>query len=259
MKTITIGNTSFNIPTSWDEITLQQQLTVERLAVEHPEFKSLAVLAGYLQVEIDLIKKLHINDVKLLLNELIFTSTPIDNKTVTEFVHGEHTYHLIPSLLKAEFQDFLSIESIMDNYKGKEYQALPMIIAIIAKRKGESLSDYDVEERSKVFLSLPLPIANGIWFFFAQVGLMFSPDSHKIILQQQDQEIRWLITSMLATLKKPNGGGWLIRLWKVGLRTYLNYLLNGWKQSYGGQHLKAERTNWISRFKKLLKKNRKRS
>lgn len=101
------------------------------------------------------------------MNELSFCSTPLNNKPVYEFELHDIKYKVLPTLLKAEFQDFLSIETILDNYKGKEYQALPYIIAVLAKRENETLDKYDLQERMKIFLDLPLTTANAIYLFLS--------------------------------------------------------------------------------------------
>jgi len=139
LKSIIINTTTFRIPTSWLDVTLKHQLKVERLTIEYPDLKSMAIIAGYTDTPIDVIKHLHINEVKLLLDQLSFCSTPLDNKPIYEFELQDIKYKVLPTLLKAEFQDFLSIETILDTYKGKEYQALPYIIAVLAKRENETL------------------------------------------------------------------------------------------------------------------------
>lgn len=248
---------NYYIPTSWNEITLKQQLEVERLTKEHPEYSSIALIAGYLDQDVDQIKRLHINEIKNILHELTFISTAIPNEVLHEFMYKGEKYTVMETLLKGQFQDFLTIETVLQNHKGNEYRALPYIIAVLAKKQGETLDSFDLEERAKHFMDLPLLIANNIYFFFAVTKTLSEVDS-KTVLQNLDQQVSGSINSLLGTPMKRDGGGLLIRLQKVMLRTYLKYLLKGWRQYYSGFNSGQERTNWIQRFKGLFRKKLKR-
>jgi hypothetical protein len=140
----------------------------------------------------------------------------------------------MPSLLKSEFQDFLSLEGILDMYKSKLHEALPLIIAILAKREilngtdkvltaYESLSDYDIETRAKEFHTLPLPIAHKIRSFFLTKELLHSLDS-KQLLTSQNQLITQQIDYMLNMPKQQNTGGLLTRCLRGICRIYLRFL-----------------------------------
>jgi hypothetical protein len=253
LKTILINGNSYSIPKSWDQVSIEQQLTVERLTIEQPELKSMAVIAGYTNSKIEQIKHLHLNDVKLLLNELSFIGEPIPVIPTTDFEHRGNKYSILKTLLKSEFQDFLTIETLLDNHKGKEYQALPFIIAVLAKKEGESLSDYDLESRSKEFLDLPITIANNIYLFFCTIGKISSIDSHKI-LKEMDQDLNVSMNYMINMVRKLNGGQWSIRLLRVLLLIYLKSLKKNWKAYYSGYNLKTEKQNWIKQLIKWLKK-----
>lgn len=241
MKHVKLSNqTTIDIPTCWEDITLKQQLTVERLVSENEEeYKSLAIVAGYCNLTIDQVKKLHVNDIKKVLSQLTFIKSPISSDPISEFEYDGEKYFLIPTLLKGEFQDFLSIETLLENYKGKEYLALPYIIAIVAKKKNETLSDFTLESRAIHFENLPISIANKIWFFFALTAQLSIPDSQR--MEQSNNQINESINSMSSTLKKQNGGGLLTRLLRVTLRFYLNFLKRNWNKYYSGLTSGAEK------------------
>ncbi len=253
MKILKIDETTYNIPTSWNDITLQQQIEVEKLIDEHQDFKQIAILSGYLKIEVDVIKKLHFNTVRKLMSELQFMQQQLPVEPVHEFEHRGNKYYVIPSMLKGEFQDFISFEQVREQYKDKPFAGLPLMIAILCKRADESLDDYDIQERSKEFMDLPLPIANGLSTFFLTSAKLLNPD-YNSVLQMQDQNIRQSTNSMLNTLKNSVGGGLLIRLLRVLLRTYILFLQKIWKRSYSGYTSEMKRTTLMQRFRRFFRK-----
>lgn len=252
MKKVKLKGTHYHIPTSWDEVTIQKQIEVEKLAREHSDIKPMAVVAGYSGVDIDEVKRLHLNDVKSLLSALEFTNTrPVE--PVHQFHHKGKEYFIVESLLKAEFQDFISLEAIKDNYKDKKAEALPYIIAIIAKREGESLDSFDINERAKEFYDLPMSVAFGLEVFFCAVAMMSTVDSQKA-LQIQSQNLLQSIKSMRSIVKKHSGGGISILWQKAILLNYLKSLERKWKQYYTGFTSEAKKPSWTERFKRFMRK-----
>jgi hypothetical protein len=235
-----------NVPESWEEITIKKQMLLEELtSSSNTDYKSLCVVAAYCDVTLDVVKKMKITDIKILLDSLSFISTPIVNKQVTEFNYKGDTYSVVQTLLKAETQDFISLESILDQYQGKEYKALPIIVAILAKRKKddstfESLSDFNIEDRAKHFEDLQITIANNIWFFFALIAKLYTID-YRTLLIQADQVMHEQINSILNTPKKSNYGGLFMHLHRVILRAYVKFLLKNWKRYYGSINLNKGR------------------
>lgn len=170
MKKLKIKNKVYTCPESWEDITIRMQMDFERLYEQNKDLKKLAIIAGYFNLPFEEVSKLHFNEIKQLYENLSFTLTPIPVKTITEFQFKGETYSVIPSLEKGEVQDFLSFENQMESNKEDIGKALPFIVAIYAKRKTEkgyeSLTDYDYQERGKLFLDLPLTIADNIRTFF---------------------------------------------------------------------------------------------
>lgn len=235
MKNIKVNGNSYQIPTDWNEITLGKQLEVERLSAENPDYKILAVIAGYTGIQIDELKKLNVNEVKVIYELLGFLNTPLPNTSISEFEYKGEKYYLIPSLLKAEFQDFLSIETAMQNFKASQYKALPYIIAVVSKKKKdngyESLSDYDLEQRAKHFLELPISIANQVNVFFCLVELMSNLD-YQQYLEGLNLNIVESINNTILLTNKQVGTGWLTRLQMKALSIYLKFIKLRWTKYY---------------------------
>lgn len=253
MKEIDVVGTTYKIPESWNDITLHQQMVVERLMIEHPEYRSMAMLSGYLDMEMEQVKKLHINTVKKLIAVLDFLNQPLPADPVHEFEHLGFKYFVIPSMLKGEFQDFISFEAAREQYKDKPFHGLPLMIAILCKREDESLDDYDIEERAKEFVELPLPIANGLNTFFLTSANLLNPD-YNSVLEMQNQNILQSTDYMLTMLKDSRGGGLLTRCLRDLLRIYLRCLKRIWRRHYYGYRSGTQRMTLTQRFKKYFQK-----
>jgi hypothetical protein len=242
MTKLNIDGKIISVPESWTDVTIKQQLQVERLAKDNPDFKSLAIIAGYCGIDILEVKRMSLQDIKGILDKLGFINSPQSKDPIHEFEFKGVKYSIMRTLLKSEFQDFLSLETVIQNHKDNLYNALPTIVAILAKKEGESLDQFDIEERAKLFQELPITIAHRVYVFFCLVAMMSSTDSHKM-LAHQDRGIQELLKNMNDTLTRPASGGLLMRLLKVTLRSYLKFLKRKWKRFYSGLPLEAGKQN----------------
>jgi len=248
----TLSNIS--IPTSWDQITIRQQMEVERLSEENPDLKSIAFIAGYCNIPFDEVKKMNIKDVKSILERLTFFSEPLPTDPIAQFEYKGETYDVVQSLLKGEFQDYVSLQTTQDNFKSQPYKALPYVVAIMCKKYGESLSDFDVEERASHFLELPISIASRVNAFFLHSLRLFSINYHDL-LKASNHQLMESMTHIIDMGKKPVGGGIFTRLLMATLRVYIRFLRRSWKSYCIGLTSKTEKQNWIQKFKSWLKKH----
>jgi hypothetical protein len=233
MHTVELSNKQFLIPTTWDEITVERQLQVEELVRGNPDFKSLAIIAGYSDTPIGELKRMNFGHVKELFKHFAFVNEQLPADPIEHFEHNGNTYNVMPTLLKGESQDFISLETLLWDYKSNLYKALPRIIAILAKREGETLGSYDIKERSKEFESLPMTTAHRLYVFFCLSESLSKIDSHKI-LEVKNQELIESLKSMKNILKKRDGMGLSIRWQKAKLLTYLKFIELRWKKRYSG-------------------------
>jgi hypothetical protein len=223
MKKFKFKNKEYKICTSWDEVTLEQQIKVSEDSREFntEATKIIALLSGYSGIPIDVLKHSTPKEVGRLMKHLAFIKEPIPDKIVTSFVFNNETYNVSQNLLEQEFQDYISLEAALSNNENDIYKSLPLIIAILAKKNNESLDDYNVEERAEEFKQLPISIANGISVFFYTVGRLslinsqLYSDPKKLIQKKQDE---------LESSLKRRGGGLLRYLYRKVSLTYIKYL-----------------------------------
>lgn len=241
----------YNIPTSWEEVTIAHQIEADKLAVEHPFYKGFTERAAYARMPFDVFLHLPFDDFKKVWEMMAFINEPLPAQPVFEFSFNGNKYEVLDTILEAQAQDFISMEIVRESSKNEpsNWIAISKLIAIAAKRLGgfkigdkigvnaerekETLDDYDVIERAKEFEQLPLPIANQLYLFFCLIGNA-SLDNSLRILESQDQVIHKLINDMKATVKQQAGKGWYGRL---RMKIYLKYLESieaGWINFFTG-------------------------
>jgi hypothetical protein len=232
MKELTIANKVYKIPESWSDCTLRQCIKVSDLEQNEDEYKVLALVAGYADISMDEIKHMKIQELKDLTNAMKFVLEPLPEVPITEFdFNGKH-YYTIESFLQAEAQDFFTTEAILQNYKDNTYKALPELLAVMCKQQGETLDNYDLQERAKEFLDLPMDIANGIRVFFYSVEIMSLVNSQSYL--NRNQIVQQKVNECMNTLKKLDSLGWRGRFVARTLRKSIMSLHKNWKKYSSG-------------------------
>ena len=230
MKKIKLNGNTYECPTSWDSITLKQQIKVsaDSSEIKIEKLKKFAVLSGYAGIPIDVLKTAKLSDLSELFKAIDFINEPIPSKPITEFDFKANHYYCGQNLIDMQFQDFISIENILQEYSGNTYTALPTILAIMCKRKKdgilETIDDYDIPKRAEIFLDLPITIAYQLQVFFSAsenlfgktIPLSLKIETQEAIAKKQIEEIK----SMLQVL---DGKAWLTRCASGVLRYCLRY------------------------------------
>lgn len=260
MKSITFNKQKYNIPTSWDEITLGMQIKVSQVASKQQYVKTIAILAGYTGIAVEELKTAKVHQLTKVMKALSFIKTPIPDEPVMEFEFNGKKFLIKNNMLEQEFQDYVSIQTAIAEHENNQWNVTPIILAVMCKHGDETLDDFDIMERAKEFEGLPLPIANGIaGFFLSQIKVsnyitMFSsPKVREDILQSKMQELN----STINQLRKQRGGNLLIRLWVLILRKYMKYLNKQLVKSYSSPQSSSLKTKWIRTYKKLVSKMQK--
>jgi len=236
MKTIEFKDKKYQVPESWDEVTLKQQIEVSKIAKNQKHIQQIALVAGYTGIDIDVLKKTNIKELQPLFKKIEFVSSKIPDEPIERFTHNGVEYSVTPTLLRSEFQDFISLENIVKDFDEREYEALPIMIAILAKKDGESLDDFDIMERSKAFEDLSISTANRLKvFFYLLVNQSLSSSegysSLNQVLQKRIKEVK-------GSLKKQDGKGLPTRLLRGISRKYIQYIEKAWNKYYTSLHSK---------------------
>lgn len=240
MKKLELYGKTYSIATDWSEVTLKQQMKVsadsDKIVLE--DLKKFAILSGYASIPIEVLKSAHLTDLKGLFEAIAFVNEPIPETPIIEFNFRGNHYYCGQNIVNMEFQDFISIENVIQEYSGNTYMALPKILAIMCKQKKpdgtlESISDYDVLQRAQEFEDLPLTIAHSLSVFFYHSEKIYSDLSHLSLNQDVvGQAIQMKIESVETTLKGLAGQGLLQRCVSGILRIYLKSIKRQHKKHY---------------------------
>lgn len=257
MKQIQFNNKKYECPTSWDEVTLEQQIKVSKDSAlfTHDATKKVAILSGYMGIEAEELRKADVRKVAPMFTHLQFLSEPIPDKLVGEFKFKGDTYHVSQNLIEQEFQDFVSLENIMNDTEGNIMEALPYIVAILAKKvkedgSFESMDDYDVEKRAEEFRKLPISIANGISVFFCTNESLSTVTT--LLSSNPNQIVQAKVNEVLTTLKPQAGMGLPMRLLTGIMRRYLRYIKRLSEKHFTSTPRRFSIRNWRVTFKKWL-------
>jgi len=254
MKKFQYKNVKYEVPTSWQEIPLSM---VMKMAEDEKAFKTdatrqLSYISAYAGIPVEILKKSTITEVQKLFKYLEFLQHPLPETPITDFEFQGNKYSLASTLLKQEFQDFVSMETVLADNDGDVYKALPMMLAIMCKREGESLDDYDLAERAEMFKDLPMTIAHPLSVFFWQQEKMSTILSQ--LSSQQESLIVMKANEVLITLNRRDGMGWLMRLLVSTLASWIRFTMLPRNKHSIFMRLKSSIMRCKQRCKKLFRR-----
>jgi hypothetical protein len=258
MKEITFNEKQYSIPENWNEVTLRMVIKTSELDEFIADAPIISIIGGYTGIEITELKTSKVQDVQEIMTLLDFIYTPYEPQPATAFEFKGEKYMVMESLEKAEFQDWVSSQTVIYQYRDKPVQALPKLIAILCKKDGESLSDFDIEERSQMFLELPITTARDLECFFLHclraynaVTLLYStiPEQEAIVLN------KFLELGNTMKQRQVELGWYSPTRFVIGIyRRYLLYLKRQLEKSFNSKYTEISRKNWIQTSKELLTK-----
>lgn len=174
MKQIKIKNESYSLPTSWDEITVNQLVKIEQLNNEEVSLNKMTKIASILlDVEEDTLLSIEIGEYMTLLqniSELMGSTTP-NSKFQPKITLDGVTYTAVEvqEWTTREFTDFDTLSSDKTN--------LPLLLALIYRVEGEELNSENytatIKERASKFETLPASVAIGAISFFTKSLLTY--------------------------------------------------------------------------------------
>lgn len=226
MKKIKINSVEYNVPENWGEVTLKQLMTVmdDSKLIKNESLKKLSLISGYGNIPLEVIKHLTLKETEKLVSQLSFIAEPLPTKPITEFEFKENKYYVMPTLMKAEFQDFVNLETALQNFKDEQHKALPYVLAILCKRENETLDSFDLEDRAKLFEELPLTIVEPIRVFFYSIGTLSQIHSQLSSMEGMEAQINAKAKLLENFLNAQVGLGFLMKLLRGILVRWIKFL-----------------------------------
>jgi hypothetical protein len=263
MKDIKLNKVTYSIPSSWREVTVRQQMIAEALTDSQTYVKSLGVLSAYTNIPMEIIKHTPTAELTKIMSELEFINTPIDNTPIFKFTFKGEEYSVGDTLLNNEFQDYVAGQTAMLEYKDNNWKQLSYLVAIMAKKEGETLDSFDLNKRAEYFLDLDVQTINQVAFFLSQnqktsdlISVLFSPEIIRAGVQSKLNEL----DNSLNQLRQQRGKNLLIRWWIWTARKYMRYISSQWEKSLNLPASNNSKKSWKWIYRRLLlKKHRKKT
>jgi hypothetical protein len=233
MKTIKINEKEYTLPQSWNDCTLKQAIKVSEYEAIEDDYKVLALIAGYTDIPMEDLSHMRITEIKDIVNNMTFILEPMPETPIVDFEFKGETYHVIQSFLDEQAQDYFTTEAILGAYQHNTFKALPELLAVMCKKDGEHLDDYNLKDRAKLFEDLPMDIANGIRLFFWSVGIL--SQQHFQSFSQANQIIVQKANEVENIVKELDGMGWRGRWLAKILRKFVKSSLQIWQTFSSGQ------------------------
>ena len=261
MRTIQFLNKKYEVPTNWNEVSLDMQVKVSEVASLQSHVKMLGIIAGYCGIPVVDLKSAKINKIQDLMASLEFMKEPIPINKSLEWEFEGNEYIVDKNLGDMEFQDFISVQTILSENVETYYKALPIVIAILCKRKGETLDDFDIHERAKVMGRMPISTASSIAAFFLLnenyyklLTHLSSPHAQQEIVLGKLRELK-RTTNLLA---QQHGTTMRYKFLMGVIKTYNKYLEQRLLKHFKSSQSKSLTNNWkqtlLNWFMKKLKR-----
>lgn len=262
MKTIEFNKKKYQIPENWEEVTLKQVIDNDTLYDLFPESPVVVLVSAYSGIPIEELKVSKVQNVNRIIDILKFVYEEYKPQMSNGFNFNGVTYECNPDISEMEFQDWISVQTILYNNRDKPVLALPRIIAVIAKKEGEKLDDIDLEQRSKLFLDLPFTTAKNLEFFFTQSVIALKSVILLSSTQKEQEELilqRFLELNNTMQRRKERAGTSLLTKLQIGFwQIYLRSIRLDLEKSFNSTVTEYSKKNFITTaknsFMKLVRK-----
>lgn len=219
MKTIKYKGNEYSCPTSYDEVTVRMQMQAEAIETNQKYVKTLGMLSAYTGIDIQLLKEGNADELVQLFKHIEFINEPLSTEPLFQFEFKGNTYNVSQTLVQQQFQDFVAAQTAIAEYNNNNWKLLTYLLAIMAKRDGETLDNFDINERAMHFEMIDVNTCNRIAAFFLSnqkisnlITLLSSPQVQRDIVLGKLKELK----NSLESLRKQRGGKWYIKL-QIGL------------------------------------------
>jgi hypothetical protein len=166
MKEITFNGKKYNTPTCWSDVTIKQVIQLDELSELMPDAILIALISAYVGIPVAELKSGNVKEVNDICTILGFIDTPYEPVAVNSFRFNGELYSTASDLTSHEFQDWLSIQTILYNNREHPVKGLARMLAVYCKKDGETLDDIDLGVREELFMGLPFTIAKSVESFF---------------------------------------------------------------------------------------------
>lgn len=162
----------FNIPTSWDEVTVKQYSEIIKIDQELPSLtQRIKIVSSLLKIEEDIIEMMDQDDFAKIEEQLTFLSEDMQS-TKVEFIEldGEK-YYLYTDFEKLTLGEQISIDLITKEANGNMLNVYPKLLCLFLRKKKDNgkfeTFKTDHMDRVKMFEGVQITKVNQLLLFFS--------------------------------------------------------------------------------------------
>lgn len=252
MKTIMFNEKEYQCPECWCEVSLGMLIKTSELNDILVDAPIVAIVAGYTGIPTQELKLSNLSEISPILEILDFIYEEYKPVPSNSFEFKGKLYSTKPDLAECNFEDWVSIQTILYNNRDNPVMGLPKIIATFCKQEGETLDSFDLEDRAKYFMDLPLPTAKDIEGFFLSNLIAYKSISQlSSIIKEQEKLILSTLTELDSTMikRKEQSGTSFFTKFQISIyRMYIRYLKRGLERYFNYGPSKSSKRS----FKRIL-------
>lgn len=196
-------NFKLNIPTNWDEVTLNKFIQLQSLYSKEHKPTIQEIIAVLSDIEVDEVNKYPALVVERVMDNLQFLSETITDKSSNKIEIDNITYQ-INYLEELKFGEYVDVNTILDADKSN----FPAILGILCRKEGEIYDDNyiatELTKRIEMFGKQPVSKVYPIINFFLTLSLT-SENNMKPFLENLKDQASLIVTHYINSLKNGDG------------------------------------------------------
>lgn len=258
MKEIQFKEKIYSVPTCWDEVTVRMLVKSWQLTMVLPDAPVVTIMSAYSGIPIKELTEASITAVQEIMGILEFIYTEYQAVPRYSFEFRGEQYSCASNIVDQSFGDYVSIQTILYNYRDEPVNGLSRMLAVLCKKEGETIETLDLNARQELFLDLPMTTARDVERFFLNsqeslliLSRLFSavPEMEKSI-RLQLKELRHIMNKRLEGI-----GGFSRTRFQIGYyRIYLWYLESLLEKYFNSRSSDSSKRKWNQTVKNLFTK-----
>jgi hypothetical protein len=178
---------TFNFPTSWDEITVEQfsRLFENPTTTTNELENTIKIISSLSDVPEEILYAMDIQDFKSLSSNLGFIGQEVTTNKVDYVEINDEKYYLYKDFDKFTTGEIITIELIMESTQGNIYKVMSKLLCLFLRKKKPNGKfekfTTDMLEREELFKKVKISHIHHIFNFFSTGETIFNPNIQDFI------------------------------------------------------------------------------
>lgn len=165
-------NKTYNIPTSWDEVSVRQFNQLYRFKNENSNelLGVVNLISAISDIDISILLQMDIDDFKSLTSQVSFITTEVPKVEVDYLQVGEDKYYLYTDFNKLTTGEVITLETILESSNFDIHKVMTDLLCLFLRKKDSEgrfeKFTTDMLKRKDMFLELPVSQVYHVFGFF---------------------------------------------------------------------------------------------